>query len=124
LFQQIVLVLHDVYGLRIEEVSTLIDQSDSATKSLLHRARNKMYSLISPYCTILKQDNICKCKSWIQFSHDIQKRRDFLKEMLSSSIKSSEDTASTRKKLIEMFNSLPYHTPPAKWIDTVIKKFQ
>ena len=84
LHQQIVFVMTDIYRLGIDETAWLIERSRAATKSLLHRARKSMNGRLSPFCSLLQQDNICKCRSWIQYSHDIQKRRDYLRQILSS----------------------------------------
>lgn len=120
--QRIVLVLNDVYKVGILETSFLVNKSYSATKSLLYRAREKMVDNFKPYCSVVNSDNICKCKSWIAFAHDIQKRREYLKYIFSSQIKSKAKIGETKKRIIYLFNNLPLHPPPPLWIDEVLKK--
>src|SRR4030067_1963667 len=124
LYQQIVLVLIDIYKLNIKETSILIKRSPSATKSLLHRARKAMEGQLIPYCDILNRDNICKCRSWIQFAHDIHRRQEYLKQIAASCINSNKNIKPTKKKLIAVFNNLPQHVPPSKWIEEIIKILQ
>jgi RNA polymerase sigma factor, sigma-70 family len=121
LYQQIVFVMTDIYQLKIDETAQLIGRSEAATKSLLHRARKSMNGLLSPFCSLVQKDNICTCKSWIQYSHDIQKRREFLNQMVASRKSSGKDTSFAENKLITLFNNLPQHVPPLPWIEKIEK---
>ncbi len=124
LYQRIVLVLNDIYQVGTQETSVLIDKSYSATKSLLHRAREKMTNNFRPYCTVVHNDTSCECKSWIVFAHNIEKRREYLNDILSSQIKTKADISETKERIIYLFNNLPIHPPPPLWIDNVIKKIK
>jgi RNA polymerase sigma factor (sigma-70 family) len=122
--QHIVFLLIDIYHIGVEETARLIGKSPSATKSLLHRARKAMSGLISPYCSLLNQNNICKCESWIRYSHDIQKRREALQQMVSTHTHSKEKLKSAQESLMALFSNLPQHLPSSSWIDEIIKKFR
>jgi RNA polymerase sigma factor (sigma-70 family) len=123
LYQQIVFILADVYRLTVSEISTIIERSPAATKSLLHRSRKAMANRLTPLCSIIQTDNICKCKSWIRFAHDIRKRREFLQQMILEQINSKKKNETALKKLTSAFRNLPQHVPPRSWIDEMIKKF-
>ena len=124
LYQRIALVLNDIYQVGLKETAVLIDKSYSATKSLVHRAREKMTNNFSPYCAVTLVDNNCQCKSWIAFAHDIQKRREYLRHILSSQIETKAKFNETKERIIYLFNNLPLHPPPPLWIDNVIKKIK
>ncbi|MCP4750820.1 MAG: RNA polymerase sigma factor [Proteobacteria bacterium] len=124
LYQRIVLILNDIYQVGIEETAVLAGKSYSATKSLLHRSREKMIENFGPHCSVVDSENNCECKSWIGFAHDIQKRREHLNHILSTQIKSKTKIGETKKRIIRLFNNLPLHPPPPLWIDEVIKKIK
>jgi RNA polymerase sigma factor (sigma-70 family) len=123
IYQQVALILVDVYRLGTGEAARLIGRSDAATKSLLHRARKAMYERIAPVCGLLQQDNICKCSSWVKFSHDIERRRVHLKEIVEKRAASGAAIESSPEELTRFFNTLPRHIPPHEWVDEMIKKF-
>ncbi len=122
LFQRIVFVLNGIYRVGISETSLLVNKSNSATKSLLHRAREKMVANFGPHCRIVDPENTCECKSWVAFAYDIEKRRDHLNHIISSQMESKQKIGETRKRIKFLFNNLPHHPPPPLWIEEVIKK--
>lgn len=121
LYQQIVFILVDVYQLRIEETARLIQRTTSATKSLLHRARKSINGRITPHCSLINRDNICKCRAWVQYSHNIRRRREYLQQIISSNPYPLGETDSSSKKLIKLFNNMPLHIPPSSWIQELEK---
>ncbi len=122
LYQRIVFVLNGIYQVGISETSLLVKKSNSATKSLLHRAREKMVANFGSHCKMVDLGNACECKSWVAFAHDIEKRRDHLNHIISSKIESKQKISDTRKRIKFLFNNLPHHPPPPLWIEDVIKK--
>ena len=122
LYQRIVFVLNGIYQVGISETSLLVNKSNSATKSLLHRAREKMVANFGPHCRIVDPGNKCECTSWIAFAHDIERRRDHLNHVISSQMVSKHKIGETRKRIKFLFRNLPHHPPPPLWIEEVIKK--
>jgi len=124
LLQQVVLILVDIYRLDISETASIIGRSSAATKSLLHRARKTMYEMIAPFCSLLQKDNICRCSSWIQFSSNVEERREYMQRMLREQLSSNTKIESTCQDFIWLLNKLPTHVPPHQWIDEIKKYFE
>ena len=68
--QRIVFSLVDMYGMKIEPVSDILKISVSATKGLLYRARMNIDSFFANHCDLIKEENPCSCKAWIEFSNN------------------------------------------------------
>jgi RNA polymerase sigma-70 factor (ECF subfamily) len=124
LYQRIVFALIDIFQLSIDDVADIISRSRSATKALLHRAREKMSNYIGPSCSLLISGNSCKCRSWIAFAQEYQKRREYLKHILSTQKKSDEHGQIIKNRLISLFNKLPIINPPSDWLDDAIESLK
>ncbi len=109
--QRIAFVLVDIFRLDADEVSEIMNRSRSSVKSLLFRAREKMSRRLSPSCGLVDPDNICRCRSWIAFAHDVGKRREHLAEILEQK-NPHADTRTAKDRLRMLFNALPYLRPP------------
>jgi RNA polymerase sigma factor (sigma-70 family) len=124
LYQRIIFVLVDIFQLSIDDAAELIGRSRSATKALLHRAREKMNSFLAPSCTLLSDSNLCRCESWISFAHDSQRRREYLLQILNARDRSDVSMKETKKKLIALFRQLPHLNPPHGWLDEALQSIK
>jgi RNA polymerase sigma factor (sigma-70 family) len=120
--QKISFVLIDLFQLDIGEVSRLIDKSRAATKSLLYRAREKMGRFLGPFCGLVSSENACRCKSWVDLSHDIQKRRDMLKSILKSRPGADAGKPEIRQKVHSLCKALPYLNYPPQSLEEIFFK--
>jgi RNA polymerase sigma-70 factor (ECF subfamily) len=123
IYQRIVFVLVDIFEIKIDEVSEIIGKPKPATKSLLHRARNKMNKHLASICSLANSENICKCSSWISFAHDINTRRAHLKEIIKNR-KKDYDKESTNSNLAILYKTLPYLNPTETISENYNKKIE
>ena len=121
LYQRISFVLIDIFGFDIWDVARLINKSYTATKSLLYRAREKMNRFFGPRCGLVSLDNVCRCKSWIAISHEVQKKRDLLKSIFAQPSSSPIDEIEIKKRMIVLFRTLPYLNPPDGVVENIRK---
>lgn len=121
LYQRIVFTLIDVFKIKISETALIINRSVSATKSLLYRARKKMVTRFGPRCGLVREDNFCQCKAWLQFTSDVNQRREYLQTIVAQTVNSKEGTKEMRQRVIKLFSLLPPLMPPSEWLEKLLK---
>lgn len=84
--QRIAFSLVDMYGMKIEQVSDILGISVSAAKGLLYRARMNIDSFFAAHCDLIKEENPCSCKAWIEFSKNKSNLQKSTKNLLSSDL--------------------------------------
>ncbi len=52
----------------IEDTAQVIDKSESATRTLVHRAKKNIKDFLCKNCSLYNQENSCKCENMINFS--------------------------------------------------------
>lgn len=57
--QQICIFLKEVYGFKINEISTIIDASEAMVKYYLHTARSRMTDIFEKRCALINKEGIC-----------------------------------------------------------------
>ena len=126
LHQRIAFSLIDMFGLSLDEVSTLIGISKNATKGLLYRAHMNLDSFFHNHCNLLDVNNPCSCKAWIEFSKtrsDLQKRanKHNLIEKLDFTKSNYTFNIEVRNKINFLYKNMPDKKPPKEWYERVVK---
>lgn len=126
LHQRIAFSLIDMFGLSLDEVSTLIGISKNATKGLLYRAHMNLDSFFHNHCNLLDINNPCSCKAWIEFSKtrsDLQKRanKHNLIEKLDFTKSNYTFNIEVRNKINFLYKNMPDKKPPKEWYERVVK---
>ena len=57
--QQIALLLKEVYGFKVVEVATIMEETEAMVKYHLHVGRQKMIQIFEGRCALIKQEGIC-----------------------------------------------------------------
>jgi RNA polymerase sigma-70 factor (ECF subfamily) len=110
-YQRIAFVLVDIFRLDVAEVSSITGKSPASVKSLLHRARSTMNRHLGSTCGLVRQDNLCRCRSWVALAHDVHGKRELLKELMARR-NASAATGETADTLKMLYQTLPYLKPP------------
>jgi RNA polymerase sigma-70 factor (ECF subfamily) len=66
--QRMAFILHVLLNLPIEDVSSILDKSENATKVLIHRARANLKIFLCKNCSLYLPSNFCQCKNMVGFS--------------------------------------------------------
>lgn len=125
LHQRIAFSLIDMFGLSLDEVSTLIGVSKSATKGLLYRAHMNLDSFFHNHCNLLDVNNPCSCKAWIEFSKmraNLQENSS--KHKLITKLDYTESNyafnSEVRSKINFLYKNMPDKKPSKEWYEGVI----
>lgn len=116
--QRITFSLVDMYGMKIEDVSNLLQISHSAAKGLLYRARMNIDSFFADHCDLIHEKNPCSCKAWIEFSSqrsDLQNSTKKLIEKLDFSEKGYIFNSTVREKVYYLYRNMPDKKPSDQW---------
>ncbi|WDV45122.1 RNA polymerase sigma factor [Clostridiaceae bacterium M8S5] len=124
--QRITFSLIDMFGLKMQEVAEILGISRSAVKALLHRARMNLDDFFSRRCNLIKVDNPCNCKAWIDFT---EHRNDIKNKVLKNKLVTKLDYKETnyvfdeevRRKIAYLYNNMPEKKPPQEWYNNIIK---
>jgi RNA polymerase sigma-70 factor, ECF subfamily len=57
--QQLALLLKEVYGFSVKEISLILDQSDAMVKYYLHTSRGRMIEIFDHRCSLINKQGIC-----------------------------------------------------------------
>ncbi|WML33489.1 RNA polymerase sigma factor [Clostridium sp. OS1-26] len=127
--QRIVFSLVDMFGLSTEEVSKIINLTESATKALLYRARVKLDKFFGENCSLVDVKNPCSCKAWNEFTNHREKmKKNFLeskndrKGNLTCSLEIID--SDIEKKLRYLYANMPDHKPSNEWYEDVLSNLK
>ncbi len=125
LHQRIAFSLIDMFGLSLDEVSSLLAISKSATKGLLYRAHMNLDSFFHNHCNLLNINNPCSCKAWIEFSKNRDKlQEDANKHKLISKLDYTKSNyifnEKVRSKVNFLYKNMPDKKPSSNWYKEVI----
>jgi RNA polymerase sigma-70 factor (ECF subfamily) len=74
--QQITLLLRDVYGFNIEEISNILSRSAGSVKHLLQSARGSMTEIFDRRCALVNKNGVCRqcseLNGWLNPKQDQQ----------------------------------------------------
>jgi RNA polymerase sigma-70 factor (ECF subfamily) len=57
--EHLVLLLKEVYGFKVREISSIIDQTEAMVKYHLHVSRNRMIEIFDQRCSLINKQGIC-----------------------------------------------------------------
>ncbi len=102
----IMIVLHKN---SIEDTAKMINKSESATRTLVHRARKNIKDFLCKNCSLYDEENSCKCESMINFSlkQGWIKYNEFYPSNLPDKI---ENEVKSSQKILKLYNSLSEHS--------------
>lgn len=125
LHQRIAFSLIDMFGLSLDEVSSLLDISKSAAKGLLYRAHMNLDSFFHNHCNLLNVNNPCSCKAWIEFSKNRDRlQKDANKHKLISKLDYTKTNyifnEKVRSKINFLYKNMPDKKPTNEWYKDVI----
>ncbi|MFO7656241.1 MAG: RNA polymerase sigma factor [Bacteroidales bacterium] len=111
--QRIAFIMNVLQKHSIEVTAKIVDKSESATRTLIHRARKNIKEFLCKNCSLYNVDNSCKCENMINFSlkQGWIKYNEFypidLPEKVEKELKDSQ-------KIFKLYSSLPVHLLPKK----------
>lgn len=122
--QRVTFSLIDMFGLSIDEVSSLLDLSPQAVKGLLYRARVNLDSFFKKHCYFIDVHNSCRCEAWIEFMKDrdyFQKKMRETIDVLNNHDKGYYFDQDTRQKVAYYYHQMPKSRPNDEWEENLIK---
>jgi len=124
--QRLAFSLVDMFGLKPKELALLLDSSEEAVKSLLHRARSNIFRFFSQKCEWINPEKLCKCSAWKSFSHDtLTLKNEVARRKLESGFKDFPEAFSIpeaqKERILEIYRTLPPKKPPYSWYEGVFQ---
>lgn len=119
--QRIAFILNVLQNRSIEETAQVIDKTESATRTLVHRARKNIKDFLCKNCSLYNEKNSCKCENMINFSL----KQGWIKYDDKYSFNLSEkigDEIKDSKKIFELYASLPEHKLSERASDKIKNK--
>jgi RNA polymerase sigma-70 factor (ECF subfamily) len=104
--QRIVFIMNVLQNHSIKFTALVINKSESATRTLVHRARKNIKEFLCKNCSLYKEQNSCRCENMINFSLRqgwIKYNENYpfnLPEKIGKEINDS-------KKIFQLYSSLP-----------------
>lgn len=106
--QRIAFIMHVLQKHSIEDTAKVVDKSENATRTLVHRARKNIKDFLCKNCSLYNHENSCQCENMINFSlkQGWIKYNEFysvdLPEKIEKELKDSQ-------KILQLYDSLPGH---------------
>lgn len=66
--QRLAFILNILLDLPLEQVASIIDKSENATRILVHRAKQNIKDFLCNNCSLFDSKNTCRCENLINFS--------------------------------------------------------
>lgn len=132
-YQRIVFSLVDMFGLTTKETAEILNESESAIKSLLHRARLKLDKFFGENCSLINVNNYCKCTSWDKFvSHRERIKNEFIENREkvdddNNNLINNQNPIDIERKLRYLYANMPDYKPSQEWYDrilSILKKYK
>lgn len=118
--QRMIFSFVDMFGLSVKEVSSLLEITEAAVKSHLHRARKKLDTYLSNICGLLDVENPCRCEAWQAFVMNREKNKAMVR--MYSYHDFDEVKTEVVEKLRQLFLEMPDYKPSNEWYIKVIKE--
>ena len=109
LSERVVFVLSDVNKLSNREIAEILGITEGATKIRLHRARKRLIDFFKNRCSLMKKDNPCKCRMWIDYAREQVKcleENPPHKELRIINAQTINENLSDLQKIISFYQSL------------------
>ena len=118
--QRLAFILHVLHKQTIEDTSKILNKSENATRTLIHRARKNIKEFVCGNCSLYNTENPCKCEGMINFSlkkgwvkYDEKYPLDLPTTIISE--------LNELRKIAELYITLPNHETPAS-VFNIVKK--
>lgn len=66
--QRLAFILHVLLRMEFKTVAQILGKSESATRTLTHRARKSIKGFLCEHCSLYISGNACSCENFIEFS--------------------------------------------------------
>jgi RNA polymerase sigma factor (sigma-70 family) len=66
--QRLVFILNVLLDLPIEQVASVINKSENATRILIHRSKQNIKEFLCNNCSLYDSGNLCRCENLVNFS--------------------------------------------------------
>ena len=106
--QQVALMLKDVYGFKVKEVSAILGTTLGAAKHLLHNARTTMTRIFKDRCSLVNKNGICyQCSELNGFFNPEQDTQvELMKVELARAASDRQDLFELRTRLVQSIDPL------------------
>ena len=68
LYQRMAFILNILLDVKVRDIVVILDKSDTATRTLLYRAKQNIRGFLCKNCQYYNPDNPCRCENLIDFS--------------------------------------------------------
>lgn len=112
--QQVALLLKDVYGFSVSDVSQILSRTEGVIKHLLHEARQTMIGIFANRCALISKTGTCHQCSELNGIFN-PKQNEQVELMKLALVRAAEDGAQTERqsaKLYELRAALVQHIDP------------
>lgn len=103
--QHLALLLKEVYGFKVTEISQIMDQTDAMVKYYLHVSRNRMIDIFDHRCSLINKEGICyQCTELNGIFNPKQKAQEELVKIemaREAENKSKEELFDLRMKILQ-----------------------
>jgi RNA polymerase sigma-70 factor (ECF subfamily) len=108
--QQIALLLKDVYGFRVKEITQIMDKSTGKVRHLLHDARKTMTEIFDDRCSLVNKNGVCyQCSELNGLFNPKQESQEALMKIelvRAAENKDKEELFELRTKLVKSIDPL------------------
>ncbi|MGD8778734.1 MAG: RNA polymerase sigma factor [Ignavibacteria bacterium] len=110
-YQRLAFILNIVLNVQLKETAKILEKSESATRTLIHRARKSIKEFLCKNCSLYNPQNKCRCENLINFSlkQNWIKANHSYPPDISLHIKSE---LKDLEKVTALYNSLPQYKSP------------
>jgi RNA polymerase sigma factor (sigma-70 family) len=106
--QRLVFILNVLFDLPIEQVASIINKSQNATRILVNRSKQNIKEFLCSNCSLFDSKNHCHCENLINFS--LKQGWISFNSETNHSIR-IETEIKELKKVISLYKTLPEETP-------------
>jgi len=103
--QHLALLLKEVYGFKVTEIATILNQTDAMVKYYLHVSRNRMIEIFDHRCSLINKEGICyQCTELNGIFNPKQKAQEELVKIelaREAENKSKEELFDLRMKILQ-----------------------
>jgi len=94
--QRLAFILNVLLDLPIEQVASILDKSENATRILIHRSKQNIREYLCINCSLFDSNNHCRCENLINFS---------LKQgWISAKLETNIDNVRIQEEIIDLKN--------------------
>lgn len=121
--QRIAFIFHTLFNISIKDISIILNKTESAARTLVHRARSNIKEFLCNNCSIYDKNNKCKCENLIDFSL----KKNWIQQYQSHQLNYEFDTIISKieneinnlKKIILLYQSIADQDLPSDFFQSV-----